>query len=60
MKTVEFKFDIDQRVKVRKLGFIGIVRTCAFHGAGNDYIQTKKGGNWLSEELLEDAEGDNA
>jgi hypothetical protein len=24
------------------------------------YIQTEKGGDWFSEELLEDAEGDNA
>jgi hypothetical protein len=57
MKTVEFKFDIDQKIRVKKIGFIGIVSMCALGRAGNDYyVQTEKGGDWFNESLLESAE----
>jgi hypothetical protein len=57
MKTAEFKFDIDQKVKVGKLGFTGIVSACALERDGNDYyVQTEKGGDWFNESLLENAE----
>jgi hypothetical protein len=57
MKTVVFRFDIDQRVKVAKLGVTGIVATCAVSDAGNSYyINTARGGEWYAERLLESAE----
>jgi hypothetical protein len=57
MKTVEFKFDIDQQVKVKKLGVTGLVSTCAISDAGiTYYINTARGGEWYAERLLESAE----
>ncbi|MDR2097702.1 MAG: hypothetical protein LBP37_04200 [Spirochaetaceae bacterium] len=60
MKTVNFKFDIDQKVRVGKLGFIGIVAACAINRVGNDYyIKTEKGGDWFNETLLSAVEDEN-
>jgi hypothetical protein len=57
MITVKFRFDIDQRVKVIKLGITGIVTMCAIGDAGNSYyIKTAHGGEWYAERLLGNAE----
>ena len=57
MKTVNFKFDIDQKVKVEKLDVTGIVTMCAVNDAGTTYyVSSKEGGDWYAERLLTDAE----
>jgi hypothetical protein len=58
MKTVEFKFDIDQKVKVEKLDMTGVITMCAFDKGGPVYlIQNGKDAGWYTESLLVDAEG---
>jgi hypothetical protein len=58
MKTVTFKFEIDQKVKVTKLGITGIVSMCSINDAGNTYyVDTENGSSWYPERLLTDAEG---
>jgi hypothetical protein len=58
MKTVTFKFDIDQKVRVEKLGITGIITTCAVDDGGITYhIRNEKDGYWFPERLLTDAEG---
>jgi hypothetical protein len=55
--TVQFKFKIDQKVKVEKLGITGIVSTCAISDGGIAYyINTANGGDWYNERLLTNAE----
>jgi hypothetical protein len=57
--TVNFKFEIDQKVKVEKLGITGIVAMCAFDEGGNTYyVKTPDNDNWFRESLLVDAERD--
>jgi hypothetical protein len=58
MKTVNFKFDLDQKVKVEKLGIVGVVTMCALEKGGPIYlIKTGTNSDWYTESLLEDAEG---
>jgi hypothetical protein len=58
MKTVNFKFDLDQKVKVEKLGTTGIIAMCALEKGGPIYlIKTGTNSDWYTESLLEDAEG---
>jgi hypothetical protein len=56
MKTVEFKFDVGQEVKVESLfggEDTGIVIKCGFDGEGFSYfVQTKHGEIWYSEQFL--------
>jgi hypothetical protein len=58
MKTVKFKFDLDQKIKVEKLGITGVIAMCAFDKGGPVYlIKTGKESDWYNESLLEDDEG---
>jgi hypothetical protein len=59
MKTVEFKFDIDQKVRVEKLGIDGFVTVCAIDDCGNCYfVKTTNGGDWYYERHLTGTEGE--
>jgi hypothetical protein len=59
MKTVNFRFDIDQKVKVEKLGVIGIVAMRTVNDAGSVYyVNSKDGCDWYAERLLADAESE--
>jgi hypothetical protein len=55
--TVNFKFQVDQKVKVEKLGITGIVTVCGIDDSGNTYyVDTGNSGSWYAERLLTDAE----
>jgi hypothetical protein len=56
MKTVEFKFSIDQKVCVKKIGFTGIVVMCAIQGEGEKiyYIQGAASSGWYPERLIKE------
>jgi hypothetical protein len=58
--TVQFKFEIDQKVKAEKLGVTGVVTMCAVNsGSGLAYYVstgTERGSDWFNEGLLADAE----
>jgi hypothetical protein len=60
--TVHFKFEIDQKVKVEKLGVTGVVAMCAVNAGGGlaYYVNTgtEHGSDWFNEGLLADAEGE--
>jgi hypothetical protein len=57
MKTAEFKFDLDQKAKVEKLGVEGFVTVCAVDNCGNCYfVKTANGGDWYYEKYLTSAE----
>jgi hypothetical protein len=57
MKTVEFKFDVGQEVKVGKAGVPGIVKECVLNSAGNYYyVQTEKGSAAFNERFLVNTE----
>jgi hypothetical protein len=58
MKTVEFKFSIDQKVCVEKNGFTGIVTMCAIQGNPEEityYIQGDGNSGWYPERLIKEA-----
>jgi hypothetical protein len=58
MQTVTFKFEIDQKVKVTKIGITGVITMCGYDNGGPMYvIKNGKESEWYSERLLEDAEG---
>jgi hypothetical protein len=53
MKTVTFKFDMDQKVRMEKLGIVGVVSMCALSDGGNTYyLLTADGSSWIEERLL--------
>jgi hypothetical protein len=55
--TVTFKFKIDQKVKVEKLGIEGFIIVCAVDDCGHCYfVRTTNGGDWYYERHLVDAE----
>jgi hypothetical protein len=55
--TVTFKFKIDQKVKVEKLGIEGIVAMCAVDNCGNCYyVKAANNSDWYYEKHLIDAE----
>ena len=61
MKSVDFKFNIDEKVIVEKTGFSGIITMCAIQGDVNEsekvyYIQGATGDGWYAERLLKEAE----
>ena len=61
MKSVDFKFNIDEKVIVEKTGFSGIITMCAIQGDANEpekvyYIQGATGDGWYAERLLKEAE----
>jgi hypothetical protein len=59
MKTVEFKFSIDQKVCVESISFSGIVTMCAIQGKPeeiNYYIQGAENCGWYPERLIKEAE----
>jgi hypothetical protein len=57
--NVNFKFGIDRKVKVEKLGVTGIIAMCAIDGGGvTYYLNAAGGGGWYAERLLADAEGE--
>ena len=55
VKPVDFKFDIDQKVKVTKLGIAGIVSMCAISEDHQQifFVKTANGEGWYSHRLLE-------
>jgi hypothetical protein len=56
--TVNFKFEVDQKVKVEPLGITGIISLCGFDDGGvKYYIDTATGGDWFKEKFLTDAGG---
>ena len=59
--NVNFKFGIDQKVAVEKLGITGVISMCALDESGGIiyFVKTgtEKGSEWYSERLLSDAEG---
>jgi hypothetical protein len=57
MKTVEFKFSIDQKVCVENIGFTGIVTMCAIQGNPEEityYIQGNESSGWYPERLIKE------
>jgi hypothetical protein len=57
MKTVEFKFSIDQKVCVEDIGFSGIVAMCSIQGNPEEktyYIQGAAGAGWYPERLIKE------
>jgi hypothetical protein len=57
--TIDFKFEIDRKVKVEKLGITGIVSLCGYDDDGvKYYIDSPSRGGWFKETLLTDAEAE--
>jgi hypothetical protein len=55
--TVTFKFKIDQKVKVEKLGIEGFITMCAVDDCGNCYyVKAANSSDWYYEKHLLDAE----
>jgi hypothetical protein len=55
--TVNFKFEIDRKVKIEKLGITGIVSLCGYDDGGvKYYLETPSGGGWFKEALLTEEE----
>jgi len=61
MKSVNFKFNLDDKVLARKNNFSGIVTMCAIQGDPGlpenvYYIVGEKSSGWYAERLLEEAQ----
>ena len=61
MKTVEFKFNIDDKVKVTKTGFTGIITSCAITRdpampEKSYFVDGAENSGWYAERLLEEAD----
>jgi hypothetical protein len=61
MKSVSFRFNLDEKVLVEKTGFSGVVTMCAIQGNVDEpekvyFIQGASGDGWYSERLLKEAE----
>jgi uncharacterized protein YodC (DUF2158 family) len=53
MRTVEFKFDVDEMVTIKPTGKGGIVTDLSFGDAGNRYyVETDASGAWWAERQL--------
>jgi hypothetical protein len=60
MKSVNFKFNLDQKVKAASVDFIGIITMCAIQGDPANpeivyYVQGEKNCFWYAERLLTEA-----
>jgi hypothetical protein len=60
MKSVNFKFNLDDKVKNTKTGFTGVISMCAIDGDPESpetryFIQGTEKGIWFPERLLEEA-----
>ena len=61
MKTVEFKFDLDDKVTVTKTGFTGIITSCAISGDPDMsektyFVDGAENSGWYAERLLKEAD----
>ena len=61
MKTVEFKFNLDDMVTVTKTGLTGIVTSCAISGDPDMpektyYVEGANNKGWYAERLLKEAD----
>jgi hypothetical protein len=55
--TATFKFKIDQKVKIEKLGIEGFITMCAVDDCGNCYyVKSANSSDWYYEKHLIDAE----
>jgi hypothetical protein len=57
MKTVEFKFSIDQKVCIEATSLTGIVTMCAIQGNPEEityYIQGSATSGWYPERLIKE------
>ena len=61
MKSVSFKFNLDEKVTNMKTGFSGIVTLCAIQGNPESpeivyYVNGTQNTDWVAERLLKEAE----
>jgi len=61
MKSVGFKFNLDEKVVVEKTGFSGVITMCAIQGDPEQpenvyYILGNTAEGWYAERLLKEAE----
>ncbi|MCL2138690.1 MAG: hypothetical protein FWH41_04070 [Treponema sp.] len=61
MKSVEFRFNLDDKVIAKTAGFSGIVSMCAIQGDPETpeivyYVKGATGSDWYAERLLQEAE----
>ena len=56
--TIEFEFNIDDKVVIKLLGIKGVVSACSINDSKSHsyYVVTEKGGEWYPERHLEKAE----
>jgi hypothetical protein len=61
MKSVGFRFNLDEKVTVEKTGFSGVITMCAIQGEVSQpekvyYVQGTGCAAWYAERLLKEAE----
>jgi len=61
MKSVGFRFNLDEKVTVEKTGFTGVITMCAIQGDPDKpentyFVLGANGSDWYPERLLKEAE----
>lgn len=61
MKSVGFRFNLDEKVIVEKNGFTGVITMCAIQGDSEKpesvyFVQGAASSGWYTEKLLKEAE----
>jgi hypothetical protein len=61
MKSVGFKFNLDEKVTAENINFSGVITLCAIQGDPANpeivyFVQGAEASHWLAERLLKEAE----